>query len=149
MLISTKGRYATRMLLDIATHQGDSYVPMKDVAERQQISKKYLETFTAPLASAGMLSIRHGKNGGYRLLRPADEITLADILSLTEGSLHAVQCLESTPNRCKRCDFCMSLPAWSGLERVVQEYLRSVTLQDLMDQAVPQPDNIQEYPCGV
>ena len=149
VLISTKGRYATRMLLDIATHQGNDYVPMKDVAARQQISKKYLETFTARLASAGILGIRHGKNGGYRLLRPACEITLADILSLTEGPLHAVQCLESTPNRCKRCDFCMSLPAWSGLERVVQEYLSSVTLQALIDQSIPQPENIQDYPCGV
>lgn len=149
VLVSTKGRYATRMLLDIAMHQEDGYVPMKDVAERQQISKKYLETFTARLASAGILGIRHGKNGGYRLLRPACEITLADIVSLTEGSLHAVQCLESTPNRCKRCDFCMSLPAWSGLERVVQDYLKSVTLQTLIDQGAKQPENIQDYPCGV
>lgn len=144
VLVSTKGRYATRMLLDIAMHQGDGYVPMRDVARRQQISKKYLESFTARLASAGILGMRHGKNGGYRLLRPAAEITLNDVLRLTEGPLHAVQCLESTPNRCERCDFCLSLPAWTGLEQVVQAYLSSVTLQALIDQGAPQPENIPE-----
>ena len=149
MLISTKGRYATRMLLDIATHQGDGYVPMKDVSQRQQISKKYMETFTSPLSCAGILGIRRGKEGGYRLLVPPDQVTLLQILRCVEDSLHAVACLECTPNRCARAPFCMSLPAWAGLERVVWDYLSSVTLQQLIDQAAPQPDHLSDYPCGI
>ena len=149
MLISTRGRYATRMLLDIATHQGDGYVPMKDVLLRQQISKKYMETFTAHLSAAGILGIRRGKDGGYRLLPPPEQVTLLDVLRSVEDSLHAVACLECTPNRCARAPFCMSLPAWQGLDRVVQEYLSSVTLAQLIEQAVPQPENLPDYPCGI
>jgi len=150
MLISTKGRYASRMLADIAMHQGDDeYVSMKDVAARQQISKKYLEAFTAPLASAGILGVRRGKTGGYRVLVPADEITLWRIVSLIEGPLHAVACLERSVNACARCDFCITLPAWEGLEKVVRGYLESVSLQDLIDQAKPQPSNLEKYSCGV
>jgi len=137
MLISTKGRYAVRMLLDIATHQGDGYVPMKDVAARQQISKKYMEAFTPPLASSGILGIKRGKSGGYRLLASPEEVTLWDILCLTEGPLHAVACLERQPNACSRCGFCMTLPAWEGLDRVVRDYLKSVSLRQLLDQARP------------
>lgn len=148
MLISTKGRYATRMLLDIATHQRDGYVPMKDVAQRQQISKKYMETFTAHLSSAGILGIRRGKEGGYRLLVPPSEVSLLDILRCVEDSLHAVACLECKPNRCPRAPYCISLPAWEGLDRVVQEYLSSVTLQTLIDQAPPQPETLPDTPCG-
>ena len=148
MLISTKGRYAVRMLLDIATHQGDGYVPMKDIAARQQISKKYLETFTAQLAAADILGIRRGKTGGYRLLCDPADIALLDVVRATEGPLHAVACLECEPNRCSRAGFCMSLPAWKGLETVVTDYLRNVTLQQLIDQAAPQPENIEDYPCG-
>ena len=149
MLISTKGRYVTRMLVDIAMHQGDGYVPMKDVAARQQISKKYMEAFTAPLASAGILGIRRGKTGGYRLLVPPGEVTLWRIVCLTEGTPHAVSCLERPVNECSRCGFCITLPAWEGLERVVREYLESVTLQQLIDQAKPQPPCADEFPCGV
>ena len=149
MLISTRGRYATRMLLDIATHQGDGYVPMKDVSLRQQISKKYMETFTAHLSAAGILGIRRGKDGGYRLLPPPEQVTLLDVLRSVEDSLHAVACLECTPNRCARAPFCMSLPAWQGLDRVVQEYLSYVTLAQLIEQAVPQPENLPDYPCGI
>ena len=150
MLISTKGRYASRMLVDIAMHQGDhEYVSMKDVAVRQQISKKYMEAFTAPLAAAGILGIRRGKTGGYRLLVPPDEITLWQIVCLIEGPLHAVACLERSVNECARCGFCITLPAWEGLEKVVHDYLKSVSLQQLIDQAKPQPSNLEDYPCGV
>lgn len=140
MLISTKGRYATRMLLDIAQHQENGYVSMKHIAERQSISKKYLEQFTAQLAKAGLLDIKRGNQGGYRLLKEPAEISLKEILSLTEGSLHAVACLEHTPNRCERCSFCPTLPAWAGLDRVVDDYLSSVTLQTLLDQSAAQAD---------
>ena len=149
MLISTKGRYAVRMLLDIAIHQGDGYVSMKDIAARQQISKKYLETFTAQLAAADILGIRRGKMGGYRLLRDPAEIVLLDVIRAAEGPLHAVACLECEPNRCSRAGFCMSLPAWKGLEDAVTDYLSSVTLRQLIDQAPQQPENIEDYPCGV
>ena len=149
MLISTRGRYATRMLRDSATHQGDGYVPMKDVSLRQPISTKYMETFTAHLSAAGILGIRRGKDGGYRLLPPPEQVTLLDVLRSVEDSLHAVACLECTPNRCARAPFCMSLPAWQGLDRVVQEYLSSVTLAQLIEQAVPQPENLPDYPCGI
>ena len=149
MLITTKGRYAVRMLLDIATHQGDGYVSMKEIAARQQISKKYLETFTAQLAAANVLGIRRGKTGGYRLLRAPADITLLEVIRATEGPLHAVACLECEPNRCSRAGFCMSIPAWRGLEEVVTDYLRTVTLQQLIDQAAPQPENLEDYPCGV
>ena len=148
MLISTKGRYAVRMLLDIAIHQGDGYVPMKDIAARQQISKKYMETFTAQLAAADILGIRRGKTGGYRLLRDPADIVLLDVIRATEEPLHAVACLECETNRCSRAGFCMSLPAWKGLETVVTDYLRNVTLQQMIDQAAPQPENIGDYPCG-
>ena len=144
MLISTKGRYAVRMLLDIAMNQGDDYVAMKDVARRQQISKKYMETFTARLASAGILGIRRGKNGGYRLLKAPSEVTLLDVLRLTEGPIHAVACLECSPNTCARAPFCATLPAWAGLEKVVTDYLSSVTLQQLIGQAGPQPDDMRD-----
>jgi Rrf2 family protein len=122
---------------------------MKDVAARQRISKKYMEAFTAPLASAGILGIRRGKNGGYRLLVSPEKITLWQIVCLIEGPLHAVACLERPVNECARCGFCITLPAWEGLEKVVHDYLESVSLQHLMDQAKPQPPNLEDFPCGV
>ena len=150
MLISTKARYASRMLADIAMHQEDGrYVPMKDVAARQQISKKYLETFTASLASAGILGIRRGKGGGYRLLVPPDEITLWRIVCLTDGTPHAVACLEGPVNKCERRGFCVTLPAWEGLEKVVRDYLSSVTLRQLIDRAKPRPAGSEQYSRGV
>ena len=149
MLISTKGRYVTRMLVDIAMHQGSGYVPMKDVAARQQISKKYIEAFTAPLVEAGILGVRRGYTGGYRLTVPPEDVTLWRIVSLTEGSMHAVTCLERPVNTCARCGFCITLPAWEGLERVVREYLEGITLGQLIEQAKPQPENLEDFPCGV
>ena len=149
LLISTKGRYVTRMLVDIAMHQGSGYVPMKDVAARQQISKKYIEAFTAPLVEAGILGVRRGYTGGYRLTVPPEDVTLWRIVSLTEGSMHAVACLERPVNTCARCGFCITLPAWEGLERVVREYLEGITLGQLIEQAKPQPENLEDFPCGV
>ena len=149
MLISTKGRYAARMLLDIALCQGDGYVSMKAVSARQRISKKYLEAITAPLAAGGLLGVRRGKNGGYRLLVSPADVTLWDVVCLTEGPLHAVACLGQPENTCARSGFCAVLPAWEGLERVVREYLESVTLQQLIDRAPSQPANMEDCPCGV
>lgn len=140
MLISTKGRYATRMLLDIAQHQEQGYVSMKSIAERQGISKKYLEQFTAQLAKAGLLDIKRGNQGGYRLLKDPRDITLQDILSLTEGSMRSVTCLDHSPNLCERCSSCPTLPAWAGLDTVVEQYLSSVTLAALLEQSLQQAD---------
>lgn len=133
MLVSTKGRYAARMLADIAVHQGDGYVPMKEIAARQQLSKKYLETLTPALADAGILSIRRGKAGGYRLAVSPEDLTLWRIICLTEGPMHAVACLEAGENPCDRRADCPTLPVWTGLEKVVREYLESVTLRQLID----------------
>ena len=149
MLVSTKGRYAARMLIDIALNQQNGYVSMKDIALRQQISKKYMEALTAPLAAGGLLGIRRGKAGGYRLLVPPDSITLWDIICLTDGPLHAVACLSCQENTCARRDFCVTLPAWEGLDAVVEGYLKSVTLGQLIKAARPQPDNPEDFPCGV
>lgn len=139
MIISTKGRYVTRMLLDIAQHQGLGYVSMKSIAKRQGISKKYLEQFTARLADAEILEIRRGTQGGYRLMKEPASITLADIFQLTEGSLRSVACLEDTPNKCERCSYCMTLPIWEGLDEIINNYLSSITLQNILDQAKQQP----------
>ena len=148
MIVSTKGRYAARMLLDLALHQGDGYVAMKEIAARQQVSKKYLEAFTAPLAAAGILSVRRGKAGGYRLGRAPSEITLWDVLSAVEGPVRAVACLEQDPNSCPRSAFCPTLPAWAGLDRVVRDYLTSVTLARLLDEAGPRPQDPRGV-CGI
>ena len=149
LLISTKGRYAARMLIDIAMNQADGYVSMKDIALRQQISKKYMEALTAPLAAAGILGIRRGKAGGYRLLVPADSITLWNVVCLTDGPLHSVSCLACQENTCARRDFCITLSAWEGLDAAVKGYLQSVTLGQLISKAKPQPDNPEAFPCGV
>ncbi len=133
MKISTKGRYALRMLLDMAQHQGQGAVALKDVAARQNISKKYLEQIALVLGQAGMLHGSRGHQGGYRLVREAKEYTVCDILETVEGSLHPVACLDQAPNVCERCNGCETLFIWEGLDQVIQEYLSSMTLQDVLD----------------
>ena len=138
MKISTKGRYALRMLLDLAQHQNDGYVSLKDVAERQGISKKYLEQIVSLLNKGDILKTSRGFQGGYRLSREPAEYTVGRILRLTEtGGLAPVTCLEDDQPCCPRCTECVTLPLWQGLEKVVGEYLDSYTLQDLLDS---QPD---------
>ncbi len=133
MKISTKGRYAIRMLLDLAEHQGDGYVSLKDIAERQEISKKYLEQIVAMMNQPDFLKTNRGYRGGYRLAKPADEYTVADILRITEGGLAPVSCLDNSPNECPRADSCLTLPVWQGLYKVINEYLSGITLQDIID----------------
>ena len=132
MKISTKGRYALRMMLDIAAHQGDGYVALKDTAQREQISKKYLEQIALQLTQASLLHAVRGHQGGYRLLKAPQEYTVYQILCVTEGSLAPVACLEHAPNACPRSPQCPTLPLWQGLEDVVRRYLSGVTLRDLM-----------------
>ena len=134
MKISTKGRYALRLLLDLGEHRGDGFVSLKEIAERQDISKKYLEQIIPILNKTGVLRTNRGAQGGYMLARTPDKYTVGEILRLTEGSLAPVACLEQEPNLCERQESCATLPVWQGLYRVINDYLDNITLQDLLDQ---------------
>lgn len=133
MKISTKGRYALRVMIDLANHKDEGYISLKEVAERQEISMKYLEMIVGILNRAGFLMSQRGKSGGYMLAREAREYTVGAILKLTEGSIAPVSCLDQEKMLCERAADCTTLPLWKGLNRVIQEYLDSVTLQDLID----------------
>ena len=133
MKISTKGRYALRMLLDLAEHTGDGYVALKDIAERQNISKKYLEQIVPMLNKSDILQTNRGFQGGYRLAKSPDKYTVGDILRITEGSIAPVACLEQDPVLCSRSEECAMLPVWQGLYRVINDYLDNITLQDILD----------------
>ena len=122
--------------VDLAENQGEGYVSLKDIAARQEISKKYLEQIVAVLNKPGMLRTNRGYQGGYRLAKNANEYTVGDILRLTEGGLAPVACLETTPMQCDRADSCATLPVWKGLYDVVNKYLDSITLQDIVDNDV-------------
>ena len=135
MKISTKGRYALRMLLDLGEHRNDGFIALKEIAERQNISKKYLEQIIPILNQAGMLRTERGAQGGYQLARTPAHYSVGEILRLTEGSLAPVSCLEQEPNLCDRQDSCATLPVWQGLYRVITEYLDGITLQDILDQS--------------
>ena len=140
MKISTRGRYAVRILLDIAMHQESGFVSMKDIARRQQISKKYGDQIGMQLSQAGLLLAARGRQGGYKLIPRPQDVTVLQIIRIMEGSLAPVQCLETEPNLCERCGFCATLPMWKGLNQVVTGYLGNFTLQSLIDQAQPQPE---------
>ena len=133
MKISTKGRYALRMLLDLAEHKSDGYIALKDIAARQNISKKYLEQIIPVLNRTEFLNANRGYQGGYKLAKEPDQYTVGDILRLTEGSITPVACLDFHPEGCDRADGCLTLPLWRGLNKVMNEYLDSVTLQDILD----------------
>lgn len=132
MLISTKGRYALRVMIDLAENQKDSYVPLKETAERQEISEKYLEGILKTLVQQNMLTGVRGKGGGYRLTRPPENYTVGEILRLTEGSLAPVACLEPNAKPCPRMAQCRTLPMWEGLDKLISQYLDGITIADLM-----------------
>lgn len=134
MKISTKGRYALRMLLDLAEHQNCGFIALKDIAERQNISKKYLEQIIPIFNKSGMLKTNRGSQGGYQLAKTPDKYTVGEILRLTEGSLSPIACVEENPITCERSGECATLPVWQGLYRVINEYLDNITLQDILDQ---------------
>lgn len=133
MKISTKGRYALRLMIDLAQNQGDGYVALKDIAVRQEISKKYLEQIVAILNKPGVLVTNRGFQGGYRLAKAPMEYTVGDILRLTEGGLAPVACLEQHSIQCDRADDCVTLPVWKGLNEVINQYLDGISLQDIVD----------------
>lgn len=131
MRISTKGRYALRFLADLAEHQADGYVPLRDVAARQEISEKYLEIIVKDLVKGGVLTALRGKGGGYRLNHPPEEYSVKAILELMEGPLSPVTCLEPGQAACPRSGRCRALPLWQGLDQVISDYLAQFTLADL------------------
>ena len=141
MKISTKGRYALRMLIDLAEHRECGFIALKDVANRQNISKKYLEQIIPVFNKSEILRTNRGSQGGYMLACSPDQCTVGDILRLTEGSLAPVQCVEQTPVECTRSADCPTLPIWQGLAKVINEYLDSITLQDILDQKKAQYAN--------
>ena len=140
MKISTRGRYAIRILLDIAMHQENGFVAMKEIARRQQISKKYGDQIGMQLSQAGLLLAARGRQGGYKLIPSPGDISVLRVLNIMEGSLVPVQCLETSPSLCDRCGFCITLPMWTGLNQVMTGYLSQFTLQSLIDQAPAQPE---------
>lgn len=133
MKISTKGRYALRMLLDLAMHESEGFVALKDIAERQNISKKYLEQIVPLLNKSNLLKTNRGYQGGYMLSKAPDQYTVGEILRISEGNLCPVACLQYEPNDCPRANECMTLDVWKGLYKVITEYLDGITLQDIID----------------
>ncbi len=137
MLVSTRGRYALRVMAELAQHPTDGYVPLKQIAQRQEISEKYLESIIKILVKARMLSGVRGKGGGYKLTRAPEQYTVGSILRLTEDSLAPVTCLEENAAHCSRASNCLTLPLWKGLDKVISEYLDSITLAELLQQGTP------------
>ena len=133
MKISTKGRYSLRMLLDLAEHKNEGFISLKDISERQGISKKYLEQLFTLLNRPDILRANRGNKGGYMLAKEPDQYTAGQILRIAEGGLCPVSCLEDEPNRCDRRGYCKTLPLWQGLEKVISGYLDGITLQDILD----------------
>ena len=133
MLISKKGRYALRVMIDLAEHQKEDFIPLKVIANRQEISEKYLESIIKLLVKAQLVSGIRGKGGGYRLTRLADQYTVKEVLSLTEDSLAPVPCLKAQGQSCPRAASCRTLPLWNGLNEVIDQYLSGMTIADLME----------------
>ena len=132
MIVSTKGRYALRVMIDLAEQNKTERVPLKEIAERQEISQKYIESIMTLLSKNGFVDAVHGKGGGYKLNKKPEEYTVGDILRLTEGSLSPVACLEKGAAECPRKNICRTLPMWTKLDDLVEGYLDSVSLADLM-----------------
>lgn len=136
MMISTRGRYALRVMIDIAVYANGSYVSLKEISERQEISVKYLEQVVALLNKAGFLQSLRGNNGGYKLTKHPSEYTAGDILRAAEGSLAPIACLKNETNDCARREKCTTLPFWENYYKTINDYVNSVTLQDLVDEAI-------------
>ena len=133
MIVSTKGRYALRVMIDLAEHQSEKYVPLKEVATRQEISEKYLENILKVLVQNGFLEGLRGKGGGYRLNREPKDYTVGSILKLTEGSLSAVSCTAQGPAACARTTCCQTKPMWDKLDRMIDEFFEDITLANLLE----------------
>lgn len=132
MLISSKGRYALRIMLDLAENSKGQFIPLKNMTVRQNISQKYLESIMVMLSKNGFVEAMHGKGGGYRLCKSPSEYKVGDILRLTEGTLAPVMCLEDNAPVCERASVCRTLPLWAGLNKVICEYLDGISLEDIL-----------------
>ena len=133
MKISTRGRYALRLMIDLGQSAPDEYVTIKSISERQEISGKYLEQIISVLSRAGYVRSVRGSQGGYRLAHPANEYTVGMILRLIEGSLAPVACMENDPNQCARCDKCVTLDVWKQLDAAISGVVDNITLADLVE----------------
>ena len=131
MIVSTKGRYALRVMIDLSEHKSEKYVPLKEIAARQEISEKYLENILKVLVQNGFLEGLRGKGGGYRLTRSPDQYTVGEILMLTEGSLAPVSCLTPNAAPCSRMANCRTYEMWKGLNDLISNYFSNITLADL------------------
>ena len=133
MLVSTRGRYAIRVMIDLAEHMNGKYIPMKEIADRQDVSLKYMTKIMQALTKSGMLDGQHGKGGGYKLNRDPEESRVGDILRLTEGTLAPVACIDETDCKCDRSFECRTRPMWNELDKLISEYLDGITIADLME----------------
>lgn len=133
MKISTRGRYAIRVMLDLAENDTGEYIPLVDIAKRQDISEKYLEAIVSMLVKSELLTALRGKGGGYRLIKSPEEYSVASILKVTEGPFAPVACLEHKPNRCDKASHCKTLKMWEGLQKLIEDYFENITIQDLLD----------------
>ena len=134
MLVSTRGRYAIRVMIDLAEHRHGKFIPMKEIADRQEVSLKYMTKIMQALTKSGLLDGQHGKGGGYKLNREPADYRVGDILRLTEGTLAPVACLDVTDCRCDRAAECRTRPMWNELDRIINEYLDGITMADLMEE---------------
>ena len=132
-MVSTKGRYAIRVMIDLAEHDNGNYIPLKDIAERQELSKKYLEIIVKDLVSSGMVTGASGKGGGYKLTRKPEEYNIGEILELMEGSMSAVACLADKSIDCPRKKECHTLPMWTEYDNMVHDFFHNKKLSDLLD----------------
>lgn len=132
MKISTRGRYALRVMIDLAEQGQEGFVPLKEMAARQKLSQKYMESIMTLLSKNNMVEAVHGKNGGYRLNRDPKDYTVGEILRITEGSMALVACLECDSKPCDNASECRTLPMWNKLSEIINDYLDSVTVADLM-----------------
>ncbi len=133
MLISTKGRYALRVMIDLAEHECGEFIPLKEVAKRQEISDKYLENIVRILTHKGLLQGQRGKGGGYKLTKDPYEYTVGSVLKAAEESISPVSCLQDIPNNCKRAKDCRTLPMWERLDTLLDEFFEGITIGELLN----------------
>ena len=133
MIVSTKGRYALRVMVSFAQRGREEYIPLKEIAEAEGISQKYLESIMTTLSKAGFVDAVHGKGGGYRLNRSPEEYTVGSILKLTEGGLTAVSCTSQGPAACSRSTCCQTKPMWDKLDSMINDFFEGITLADLLE----------------
>ncbi|MDO5153139.1 MAG: RrF2 family transcriptional regulator [Eubacteriales bacterium] len=138
MIVSTKGRYALRVMVGLAKRGGTEYIPLKEIAEEEGISQKYLEAIMTTLSKAGFVDAVHGKGGGYRLNRSPEDYTVGSILKLSEGSLSAVSCTSQGAAACSRTECCQAKPMWDRLDKMIDDFFEGITIADLLkDAATP------------